>query len=109
MIERDRRDVWWPTATKLDEVKNGPSHLVGHKSSTQVVTPLEGNPCVCADVKSVFRNHEKTTPSILTRADVVRDVVKQVDYTNYARRSVRPGGSECNRDLTPTADTERGI
>jgi hypothetical protein len=52
-------------ATKL--MKCGPSHLVGHKSSTQDRYSLEGNQCVCADVRSVFEIMKKTTPGILTR------------------------------------------
>jgi hypothetical protein len=41
--------------------------LVGHKSSTQDRYSLKGNQCLCADLKSVFEIHEKTTPSTLTR------------------------------------------
>jgi hypothetical protein len=59
MIERDRRDVWWGNATESDEVKTGRAILVGHKSSTQDRYSLEGNQCVCADVKSVFEIMKK--------------------------------------------------
>ncbi len=55
---------------------NGPSHLVGHKSSKEDHYPLEGNQCVCADVKSVFEIHETEN---LDTADVIRDVI---DLTN---------------------------
>jgi hypothetical protein len=60
---------------------NGPSQLVGHKSTNEDRYSLEGKQCVCADGISVYEIIKPTTPSPLTRPASL-EMLKHRDYTH---------------------------